>query len=78
MTRKVTNTILEMIEDGLLDRDTVINACLKYMSEDDVADMAHANEFIVEDEETLDDDTEEEEDDTDPNADWYDTSNEFL
>jgi hypothetical protein len=45
MTRQATNRLLEMIEEGLLDRDTVIMACVKYMSEDDVADMCHANEF---------------------------------
>ena len=45
MTREATNWILEAIDEGTLDRDTVINACLKYMSEDDVRDMAHANEF---------------------------------
>lgn len=45
-TRKVTNRILEAVETGELDRDTVIMACLKYMSEDDVADMARANEFF--------------------------------
>lgn len=77
MTRKITNTILEMIEEGILDKDAVIMACLKYMSEDDVKDMAEANEFIVEDEENLDDDTEEENEE-DPNGDWYDTSNEHL
>lgn len=76
MTRKVTNTILEMIEEGVLDRDTVINACFKYMSEDDVKDMAEANDFIVEDE-NLDDDTEEESEE-DPIGDWYDTSSELL
>ena len=48
MTRKYTNQLLEMIDDGLLDRDTVIMACLKYMSEDDVQDMMEANEFIEE------------------------------
>jgi hypothetical protein len=48
MTRQTTNKILEMVEEGLLDRDTVIVACLKYMSEDDVADMARANEFFTE------------------------------
>lgn len=47
-TRQATNRILELVEDGLLDRDTVIMACLKYMSEDDVADMARANEFFYE------------------------------
>ena len=48
MTRYYTNMLLEMIDDGLLDRDTVITACLKYMSEDDVQDMMEANEFIEE------------------------------
>ena len=61
MTRKVTNLLLEMVEEGILDKDTLIMACLKYMSEDDVADMAHSNEFILEDESDLDDDTVEEE-----------------
>ena len=55
--RDATNKILEMIEDGLLDKDQVIMACLKYMSEDDVADMAHANEFFYdEDEDDYEDD----------------------
>jgi hypothetical protein len=44
-TRQATNRLLEMIEEGLLDRDMVIMACVKYMSEDDVADMCHANEI---------------------------------
>jgi hypothetical protein len=51
MTREVTNRLLEMVEEGLLDRDAVIMACLKYMSEDDVADMARANEFLMDDDE---------------------------
>ena len=50
VSRKVTNKILMAIEDGLLDRDTVIMACLKYMSEDEVADMARANEFFHDEE----------------------------
>ena len=54
-TRKVTNQILELVEDGILDPQAVMEACLKYMSEDDVADMAHCNELILEEEE---DDTE--------------------
>ena len=51
MTRKFTNKLLEMVEEGLLDKDTVILACVKYMSEDDVADMMHANEFLYQEEE---------------------------
>lgn len=54
MTRQATNKLLQMIEEGLIDRDLVIMACVKYMSEDEVADMCHANEFFEpeEDEET--------------------------
>ena len=54
MTRQATNKILEMVEEGLLNRDTVILACLKYMSEADVADMAHCNEFFEDEEEVTD------------------------
>ena len=57
MSRNYTNQLLEMIEDGLLDRDTVIMACVKYMSESDVQDMMEANEFI---EEQYEDEDEEE------------------
>jgi hypothetical protein len=50
MVRKVSNQILEMIDEGILDKDTVILACLQYMSEDEVADMAHMNEFLDDEE----------------------------
>ena len=46
MTRFYTNMLLELVEDGMLDKDTVIMACVKYMSEDDVKDMMQCNEFI--------------------------------
>jgi len=48
MSRKATTKILEMVEEGILDKDQVILACVNYMSEDDVADMAHSNGFIEE------------------------------
>lgn len=51
MTREFTNKLLEMVEEGILDRDNVIMACVKYMSEDEVRDMMHCNEFIEETEE---------------------------
>jgi hypothetical protein len=38
--------LLELVEDGMLDKDHVIMACVKYMSEDDVKDMMQCNEFI--------------------------------
>ena len=58
MTRQATDKILEMVEQGILDKDTVIMSCLKYMSEDDVADMAHHNEFFINEEEYEEDDDE--------------------
>ncbi len=45
LTRRATTKLLEMVDEGLLDRDTVIMACVKYMSEDEVADMMHLNAF---------------------------------
>ena len=57
-TRQATNKLLEMIEEGLLNKDQVILACVNYMSEYDVADMCHCNEFFPEPDE---DETEEEE-----------------
>ena len=54
--RQATDKILEMVEEGILDKDTVIMSCLKYMSEDDVADMAHSNEFFINEEEDNEED----------------------
>jgi hypothetical protein len=51
MSRQYTEQLLEMIEDGMLDRDAVIMACVKYMSEDDVRDMMEINEFVPEEDE---------------------------
>ena len=51
MVRKYTNLVLEMVDEGILDKDVVIMACLKYMSEAEVRDMAEANGLLPEDEE---------------------------
>lgn len=45
-TREATNRLLEMVEEGLIDRDMVIMSCVKYMSEDEVADMCQMNDFF--------------------------------
>jgi len=55
MSRKITNQLLDDIENGLLNAEDVLLACLKYMSEDDVVDMAKRNEFIVDDNDVYDD-----------------------
>lgn len=45
-----TNQILELINEGILDAADVALMCMKYMSEDDVADMARLNDIdLVED-----------------------------
>lgn len=51
MARKVTNELYELAEQGVISWETLAVACMKYMSEDEVADMAHCNEFIQEEEE---------------------------
>ena len=51
MSRKVTNELYELAEQGVISWETLATACMKYMSEDDVADMAHCNEFIEEEQE---------------------------
>lgn len=50
VSRQKTNQLLEMIEQGLLDKDNVILACVKYMSEDDVAEMMRINEMLPDEE----------------------------
>ena len=45
--REATNKILELIDEGVLRPETVVMAALKYMSEDEVADMARINEFDI-------------------------------
>jgi hypothetical protein len=44
--RQNTNTLLELIEDGVLDKDAVIRACLMWMSDRDVGAMAEQNELF--------------------------------
>ncbi len=62
VTRKTTNRLLELAEDGALSYRDLAMAALKYMSEDEVEDMAQANEFLPEDEveEEVDDEEEDE------------------
>ncbi len=49
--RANTDRLLCLVEEGILDRDQVIMAAVKYMSEADVADMCRINEFFPEYEE---------------------------
>ena len=44
-SRKASNKLLEMVEEGLIDPVEVVRMCVKWMSEDDVAAMMKANEL---------------------------------
>ena len=43
--REQTNRLLEMVDDGYLDPMMALTMCLKWMSEDEVAEMMDANEL---------------------------------
>lgn len=48
--RQATNKLHELMDEQMLDPRAVADAALKYMSEKDVADMAHINELIYDEE----------------------------
>lgn len=50
-TQNPRDKALELIEEGIVDSQTMLEACLQYMSTDDVEDMLHSNEFLLEEEE---------------------------
>ena len=43
--RKASNKFIEMVEEGLFDPIEAVRMCVKWMSEDDVAEMMKANEL---------------------------------
>ena len=57
MALEYTEKLLEMVEEGLLDKDMVIMACVKYMGEDKVKAMMEANEFFEHEEDEDEDET---------------------
>jgi hypothetical protein len=46
-TRKVTNKVLELAESGMISWAALALAALKWMSEDEVADMCKANDITL-------------------------------
>lgn len=51
MNREYTNKLLEMVDEGMLDKDMVIMAFAKYMSESNIKDMMEVNEMLEDEEE---------------------------
>lgn len=43
MTREYTNKFHDLMSEGILTADSVVNMCLSFMSEDDVKEMWEAN-----------------------------------
>ena len=45
MSREYTNRLLEIVDNGELDARQALLMCVKYMSEDEVADMIRFNDL---------------------------------
>jgi hypothetical protein len=43
--RKATNRVYELIEQGVITHEQIVDMCMGFMSEDDVRDMLDANEL---------------------------------
>ena len=49
-SRRVTSELLDLVEQGVIDRDNLIRDLLGWMSESDVAEFARRNDYITDDE----------------------------
>jgi len=47
--RVYTNKLLEMIDEGILDRDNVIRAFTRYLSESDIRDVMYSEDLASDD-----------------------------
>ena len=56
MSRRYTTELLEMVEQGMVDKDSLIQDLLGWMSEDEVEQFARRNDYI----QSLDEDEEDE------------------
>lgn len=50
-SRPVTNEVLDLAEQGLIDWETLARDALGWMTEADVAKFAHSNDYLVDTEE---------------------------
>ena len=65
ISRQVTDKLWAALDDGLIDPFNFISACLNWMSEADVREMAEENGFLEEEDEEEESEEEDEEEDTD-------------
>lgn len=54
-SRKMTCTLIEMAENGLIDWESLARDALGWMSEADVAEFARRNDYITDDEDDEED-----------------------
>ena len=61
--REYTCRLLEMVDNGILSAADVMNAALLYMSDSDVEDMMHMNEWddVIDEDDSTEEDEEDEE-----------------
>ena len=59
VSRKVTCKILDMMDEGAIDPRTLVEMCLSWMSESDVAEMAARNDLFESDPLFVEDEDEE-------------------
>ena len=48
-SRRYTTELLDMVDQGVIDKDSLIADLLGWMSEDDVAEFARRNDYIQND-----------------------------
>ena len=67
-SRRYTCELLSLVEDDMIDKDTLIRDLLGYLSESEVADFARKNDIIT----WLDRDEDEDDGQPDEAQEWYD------
>ncbi len=67
-SRRYTCELLSLVEDGMIDKDTLIRDLLGYLSESEVADFARKNDIIT----WLDRDEDEDYQEPDEAQEWAD------
>lgn len=55
MARKMTNLLLDYVDEGMLDPMLALRMALTWMSEQEVAEMLEANDLLLEEDEDEDD-----------------------
>jgi len=65
MVREYTNKLRDLLDEGAITQEAVVDMALAYMSEDDVKDMCRSNDLLLDDDE-LEEDEDEDEDDEEP------------